>query len=77
MIKRACMVQLEGGGFALVEALSNCPVGWGMTPQESMEHLKGPVVEAYPLGVIVDRGAAAAAPPPGTAPTPGTVAPEA
>jgi 2-oxoglutarate ferredoxin oxidoreductase subunit beta len=62
MIRRACMVQIEGGGFSLVEALSNCPVGWGMTPQESLEHLKGPVVEAYPLGVIVDRGAAA--PPP-------------
>ncbi len=42
--------------------LSNCPVGWGMTTQESIEHLKGPVVEAYPLGVIVDRGVAAAAP---------------
>ena len=59
MIRRACQVQLDRGGFALVEALSNCPVGWGMTPRESLEHLKGPVVEAYPLGVIVDRLAAA------------------
>jgi 2-oxoglutarate/2-oxoacid ferredoxin oxidoreductase subunit beta len=57
MIRRACQVQIEGGGFALVEALSNCPVGWGMTPQQSLEHLEGPVVAAYPLGVIVDRGA--------------------
>ena len=57
MIGRACRVQIEGGGFAIVEVLSNCPVGWGMTPQESLEHLKGPVVEAYPLGVIVDRSA--------------------
>ena len=57
MIKRACQVQVDGGGFAIVEALSTCPVGWNMTPQESIEHLKGPVVEAYPLGVIVDRGA--------------------
>jgi 2-oxoglutarate/2-oxoacid ferredoxin oxidoreductase subunit beta len=56
MIKRACTVQLEGGGFAIVEALSNCPVGWGMTPQQSLEHLRGPVVEAFPMGVIVDRG---------------------
>ena len=55
MIKRACQVQISGGGFSIVEALSNCPVGWGMTPQESLEHLKGPVVEAYPLGVMVDR----------------------
>ena len=58
MIKRACLVQIEGGGFSIVEALSNCPIGWDMTPQQSLEHLKGPVVEAYPLGVIVDRGVA-------------------
>jgi 2-oxoglutarate ferredoxin oxidoreductase subunit beta len=63
MIKRACQVQISGGGFAIVEALSNCPVGWGMTPQESLEHLKGPVVEAYPLGVMVDRGVAGSAGP--------------
>jgi hypothetical protein len=31
-----------------------------MTPQESLEYLKGPAVDAYPLGVIVDRGAPAA-----------------
>jgi 2-oxoglutarate ferredoxin oxidoreductase subunit beta len=63
MIKRACQIQLAHGGFALVEVLSNCPVGWGMTPRESLEHLKGPVAQAYPLGVIVDR---LASPPPGT-----------
>ena len=73
MIRRACMVQMEGGGFSLVEALSNCPVGWGMTPQESIEHLKGPVVEAYPLGVIVDRGVAAAVAGPGPVPGPRAV----
>jgi 2-oxoglutarate ferredoxin oxidoreductase subunit beta len=55
MIRRACQVQLDGGGFALVEALSNCPVGWHMTPQESLEHVKGPMTDAFPLGVIVDR----------------------
>ena len=70
MIKRACLVQIEGGGFSIVEALSNCPVGWGMTPQESLEHLKGPVVEAYPLGVIVDRGVASR--PTGAGPAGGT-----
>jgi 2-oxoglutarate ferredoxin oxidoreductase subunit beta len=69
MIARACRVQIEGGGFAIVEVLSNCPVGWGMTPQESLEHLKGPVVEAYPLGVIVDRSAPSTARPAAAAPT--------
>jgi 2-oxoglutarate/2-oxoacid ferredoxin oxidoreductase subunit beta len=57
MIRRACEIQLGGGGFSIVEVLSNCPVGWGMTPQESLAYLKGPVVEAFPIGVIVDRWA--------------------
>jgi 2-oxoglutarate ferredoxin oxidoreductase subunit beta len=58
MIKRACQAQLDGTGFAIVEILSNCPVGWGMTAQQSMEHL-AEVAEVYPLGVLVDRSAAA------------------
>ena len=56
MIRRAFEHQLEGGGLSIVEILSTCPVGWGMTPVESMEHLAGDVVATYPLGVIVDRG---------------------
>ncbi len=54
-LKRACEVQIQGTGFAIVEVLSNCPVGWGMTPQESIVHLRDAVVQTYPLGVIVDR----------------------
>jgi 2-oxoglutarate ferredoxin oxidoreductase subunit beta len=65
MIRRAAEAQLAGEGFALVEILSNCPVGWGMTAPESMEHLAA-VSEVYPLGVIVDRRAAV---PPPSAPT--------
>jgi 2-oxoglutarate/2-oxoacid ferredoxin oxidoreductase subunit beta len=56
MIKRACQAQLDREGFAIVEVLSNCPVGWDMTPQESMEHLRT-VADVYPLGVLKDRGA--------------------
>ncbi len=55
MLKRAFEIQLGGGGFTLVEILSNCPVGWGMTAPESMAHL-AEVAETYPLGVILDRG---------------------
>jgi len=58
MIKRACQVQLDRAGFAIVEVLSNCPVGWEMTPHESMEHLRD-VAEVYPLGVMKDSGSAA------------------
>ncbi len=55
MIRKACEAQLHGDGFAVVEVLSNCPVGWGMTATESMQHLKEVVVKTYPLGVLVDR----------------------
>ena len=54
-IRRACEVQLARAGFAIVEVISNCPVGWGMTARESIAWLKGPMAEAYPPGVLVDR----------------------
>jgi 2-oxoglutarate ferredoxin oxidoreductase subunit beta len=59
MLRRAFQVQLDGGGFSIVEVLSTCPIGWGMTPVAAMEHLAHEVVETYPLGVIVDRRAEA------------------
>ena len=55
MVRRAFQAQLDGGGFSIVEILSTCPVGWGMTPVESMAHLTEDVVQTYPLGVLVDR----------------------
>ena len=61
MIRRACQAQLDGEGFAIVEVLSNCPVGWNMTAPESMEHLCE-VAEVYPPGVLVDRRVTASAP---------------
>ena len=39
-IKRAFEIQLEGKGFSIVEVLSTCPVGWGMTPTQAMDHLR-------------------------------------
>ncbi|MFZ5853408.1 MAG: thiamine pyrophosphate-dependent enzyme [Chloroflexota bacterium] len=54
-LRRACEVQLARAGFAIVEVISNCPVGWGMSPRESIEHLKTVVASAYPPGVLVDR----------------------
>jgi 2-oxoglutarate ferredoxin oxidoreductase subunit beta len=54
MIRRAFEIQLGGGRFTLVEALSNCPVGWGMTAPESVAHL-AEVAETYPLGIMLDR----------------------
>jgi len=55
MIRRACEIQVADRAFAIVEILSTCPVGWGMTPRESACHLAEDVPATYPLGVIVDR----------------------
>ena len=60
MLRCAFESQLAGGGLSIVEVLSTCPVGWGMTPVEAMEHLADVVVGAYPLGVLADRRAAIA-----------------
>ena len=54
-LRRACEIQLEGRGFAIVEVISNCPVGWGMTPTQSIERLRDVVAKEYRPGVIVDR----------------------
>ncbi|HEU4673693.1 MAG TPA: thiamine pyrophosphate-dependent enzyme [Candidatus Limnocylindrales bacterium] len=54
-LRRAFEAQLRGEGLSIVEILSTCPVGWGMTAPEAMEHLARVVVETYPTGVIVDR----------------------
>ncbi len=61
MLRRAFELQLAGDGLSIVEVLSTCPVGWGMTPSESMEHVARDVVLTYPLGVLVDRTRAAPA----------------
>jgi len=55
MIRRACEVQVADRAFAIVEVLSACPVGWGMTPREAARHLADDVPATYPIGVIVDR----------------------
>ncbi len=58
-LRRACEMQIAGRGFAIVEVISNCPVGWGMTPVESIARLKDVVAREYRPGVIVDRTLAA------------------
>jgi len=55
MLKRSFEVQERKQGFSIVEILSTCPVGWGMTATEAMEHVEHTVVDTYPLGVLADR----------------------
>ncbi len=61
MLRRSFELQEAGAGLSIVEVLSTCPVGWGMTAWEAMEHVANEVVGTYPLGVMVDRARAGSA----------------
>ena len=61
-ILKAFQYQVEGKGFSLVEILSTCPTNWGMSPLEALDHVKGEVMDYYPLGVYKDLYAEAQAP---------------
>lgn len=53
-IKKAFKIQIEGLGFSLVEILSPCPTGWGITPLKACEHIDKVVIPYYPPGVYKD-----------------------
>ncbi|MGE0100861.1 MAG: 2-oxoacid:acceptor oxidoreductase family protein [Blastocatellales bacterium] len=56
-IRKALQNQVEGRGFSLVEILSPCPTGWGMTPARSCEWIGEQMVKQFPLGVLKDESA--------------------
>jgi len=58
-LKRACEAQLEGTGFAIVEVLASCPVGWAMTPRDSLAFLRERMMAEFPPGLLIDRGRSA------------------
>jgi 2-oxoglutarate ferredoxin oxidoreductase subunit beta len=49
-IRKAFQAQIEGKGFSLVELLSTCPTGWGMTPREALRWVEEVMVPYYPPG---------------------------
>lgn len=49
-IKKAFQIQLDGGGFTMVEILAMCPTNWRQTPQESIEWIGKDMMTAFPLG---------------------------
>jgi len=53
-IQQAFRNQIDGSGFSLVEVLSMCPTDWGMTPLQSIDWVRGPMMRYYPLGVYKD-----------------------
>ena len=51
-IKTAFSCQLRGEGFSIVEVLSACPTGWGMTPIAADRFIGERMVQRFPLGVV-------------------------
>ena len=56
-LKKAFQTQLDGLGFSLVEVISQCPTGWGMSPKKAIEWLGKEMIEYFPLGVYKDARA--------------------
>ena len=53
-IKKAFKTQNDGLGFSLVEVLSPCPTGWGLTPLKACDYMDKIMLPYYPLGVYKD-----------------------
>lgn len=47
---RAFKTQEKGLGFSFVEMLSTCPIGWQMTPLDSLKWIEEKMIREYPLG---------------------------
>ena len=54
-LRNAIRAQLDGLGFSMVEALSACPVQWGMTPRAALEYIDEKVVQVFPPGEFVNK----------------------
>ena len=54
-IKKGFQNQLDSKGFSLIEVLSQCPVDWGMTPDDSVKWVEGTLAKTFPLGVFKDK----------------------
>ena len=51
-IKKSFEYQKEKKGTCFIEVVSNCPAGWGMTPNQSNVWLQDELLPIYPLGDI-------------------------
>ena len=49
-IRKAFEYQLDERGFTMVEVLSTCPTGWGLSPVDALEWLETNMIPYYPLG---------------------------
>lgn len=53
-VRKAFRMQMKNKGFSLVEVLSNCPINWKMTPQDSWNFVKNEMQDYFPLKVFRD-----------------------
>jgi 2-oxoisovalerate ferredoxin oxidoreductase beta subunit len=56
-VRKALQNQIEGRGFSLVEVLSPCPTGWGLTPGDACDWVRDRLAQTFPLGVVKDCSA--------------------
>jgi len=53
-IRKAFTLQQQGKCYTMVEVLSTCPTGWGITPTDSQEWLVENMGKYFPLGCYSD-----------------------
>ncbi len=51
-IRNGFRCQMAGKGFSLIEVLSTCPTGWGLSPVDALGWLEENMIPYYPLGVL-------------------------
>ncbi len=54
-IKTAFQYQLDNKGFSLIEVLSMCPTGWGVTPIQARKWIAEVMAKYYPMGEFRNR----------------------
>lgn len=55
-IKKAFQYQMENKGFSMIEVLSSCNIGWGLSPNDALQYIKNEMATYFPLGVYKDKG---------------------
>lgn len=54
-IKKGLTLQMENKGYSLIEVLSQCPTGLGMSPLDTSKIWINKMQEYYPLGVLKNK----------------------
>jgi len=54
-IKKAFETQKNNQGFSMIEVLSSCNIGWGLSAVDALQYIKKDMQEYFPLGVFKDK----------------------